>query len=139
MQSATQAERITVFIVEDHAAVRERLVSMLHGADRFIVVGQAETPKDAIEGILSTIPDSVVLDVHLTGGNGLEVLRKVRAVQPGIEFVVLTNHPNAQYRHAFMSAGALCVLDKSTEFAKLPDAIAAAGTKPCRLQRNAAH
>lgn len=139
MQSATQTDRITVFIVEDHAAVRERLISMLHGAERFTVVGEAETPKAAIEGILKTIPDSVVLDIHLTGGNGLEVLRKVRAVEPGIEFVVLTNHPNAQYRHAFMSAGAVCVLDKSTEFSKLPDAIAAAGTKTYRLQRNAAH
>jgi DNA-binding NarL/FixJ family response regulator len=139
MQSAPQPERITVFIVEDHAAIRERLVWMLHGAQRFTVVGEAESPKAAIEGILSALPDSVVLDIQLSGGNGLQVLREVRAVQPGIKFFVLTNHPNAQYRRAFLTAGALCVLDKSTEFAQLPDAIAASRTTPYRSLRNAAH
>jgi DNA-binding NarL/FixJ family response regulator len=127
-------DRITVFIVEDHAPVRERLISMLDRAERFTVVGEAETPKDAIAGILNTVPDSVVLDVHLIGGNGLEVLRGVRAVKPAIEFVVLTNHPNAQYRRAFMAAGASCVLDKTTEFSRLPEAIAAAGTRAYRPQ-----
>ncbi|OGA28864.1 MAG: hypothetical protein A3I01_16755 [Betaproteobacteria bacterium RIFCSPLOWO2_02_FULL_65_24] len=126
--------RITVFIVEDHAPVRERLISMLDRAERFTVVGEAETPQAAIEGILHTVPDSVVLDVHLIGGNGLEVLRGVRAVEPGIDFVVLTNHPNAQYRRAFINAGASCVLDKTTEFAKLPEAILASGMPSYRSQ-----
>lgn len=139
MESATQPDRITVFIVEDHAAIRERLVALLQSAERFTVVGEAESPKAAIEGILNAIPDSVVLDIQLTGGNGLEVLREVRAVEAGIKFFVLTNHPNAQYRRAFLSAGALCVLDKSTEFAQLPDAIAASRITPYRSLRSAAH
>jgi DNA-binding NarL/FixJ family response regulator len=127
-------DRISVFIVEDHLPVRERLVSMLDRSQRFTVVGEAETPQGAIEGILHCVPDSVVLDVHLTGGNGLDVLRGVRAVEPGIAFVVLTNHPNAQYRRAFMNAGASCVLDKTTEFAKLPEAILACGMRSYQPQ-----
>jgi two-component system, NarL family, response regulator DevR len=127
MQNAHQETRpVAVFIAEDHAPVRERVVALLNTAGGFSVVGQAETPAAAIEGILRDRPDAVVLDIHLIGGTGLEVLRAVHPVQPDIRFVVLTNHSNAQYRKACMDAGAGCVLDKTTDFLSLPATLKAA-------------
>jgi DNA-binding NarL/FixJ family response regulator len=132
MQSAQQNQPgfISVFIAEDHGPVRERIVAMFDGAAEFAVVGEAETPDAAVEGILRTLPHAVVLDIHLIGGTGLEVLKRVHPLQPGIHFVVLTNHPNVQYRRAFMAAGADCVLDKSTDFLKLPETLQAAVSGP---------
>ena len=61
----------------------------------------------------------------LIGGTGVEVLRKVCPLAPDIVFVVLTNHPDPQYRKICMQAGATYFLDKSTEFVKVREVIAA--------------
>jgi DNA-binding NarL/FixJ family response regulator len=67
----------------------------------------------------------VVLDYQLIDGTGVEVLRAVHPKAPGIVFVVLTNHVNAQYRRLCLEAGARWFLDKSTDFRKIKDVIGA--------------
>ena len=73
------ANRTKVFIVEDSPAIRDRLVEMLGELESVAVVGDAETPRDAIAGILRTNPDYVVLDYQLHGGTAVDVLRTVHA------------------------------------------------------------
>lgn len=104
--------------------MRERIAGLLSpGA---AVVGAGETPRTCIDGIRSTRPDVVVLDVQLEGGQGLEVLRAVRASDPGVAFVVFTSNSQPVYRKHYLAAGALCVLDKSTEFRQLAAAVESA-------------
>jgi DNA-binding NarL/FixJ family response regulator len=113
----------TVFLVEDSAPIRSRLVELLGEIDGVSVVGEAGTPEEAVAGILRTQPHCVVLDLQLLDGSGVDVLRAVRAESPEITFVVLTNHPTPQYRRVCMEAGAAFFLDKSTEFGKLKHAV----------------
>jgi len=120
----------TVFIVDDSALIRERLVKLLGDVDGLVVVGEAASAASAIAGIFGTMPDSVVLDVHLDGGSGLDVLRKVHPQLPEVHFVVLTNHPSVQYRRAYMAAGASFFLDKSSEFEKVAGIVSAHGNSP---------
>jgi DNA-binding NarL/FixJ family response regulator len=108
-----------VFIVEDSAPIRSRLVELLGEIDGVSVVGEAQTPDEAVAGIRLTQPHCVVLDLQLIGGTGIDVLRAVHSVSPEIAFVVLTANPTAQYRRACVQAGAGWFLDKSTEFGKL--------------------
>jgi DNA-binding NarL/FixJ family response regulator len=112
-----------VFIVEDSAPIRSRLVELLGEIEGVCVVGEAETPGDAVTGIQQTKPHCVVLDYQLIGGTGVDVLRAVHPTSPEIAFVVLTNHPNAQYRRVCMEAGADWFLDKSTEFGKIKEVV----------------
>ena len=112
-----------VFIVEDPASIRSRLVELLGEIEGVCVVGEAETPADAVTGIQQTKPHCVVLDYQLIGGTGVDVLRAVHPGSPEIAFVVLTNHPNAQYRRVCMEAGADRFLDKSTEFGKIKEVV----------------
>ena len=128
MHSAPPEAEMNVFIVEDSASIRERLTAMLGGIEGVTVVGQAETPGEALEGILRTRPDSVVLDIHLVGGTGIEVLRQAHLQIPGTVFIVLTNYPNAQYRRICMEAGAAYFFDKSSEIAKVREVIEGLGT-----------
>jgi len=128
MQVAALDPPTNVFIVEDSEVIRRRLAGMLGDMDGVTVVGEAETPREALEGILRTRPDSVVLDLHLTGGSGLDVLRQAHPQTPGTVFIVLTNHPNAQYRRACMEAGAAYFFDKSHDIEKVRDVIAGLGT-----------
>jgi len=120
---ASQAP-LKVFLADDSSQIRSRVAAMLR--DVTTIVGEAETPHGCIEGILSTRPDVVVLDVQLDGGQGLEVLSAVRALQPRIQFVVFSNNAGAAYRKRYLSAGAARFLDKSSEFGELTGAVVAA-------------
>jgi DNA-binding NarL/FixJ family response regulator len=122
-----------VFIVEDSASIRSRLVEMLEDVDGIRVVGEAESPAAATAAILETVPDLVILDFQLIGGTGVDVMRAVRPVLPEVVFLVLTNHPNPQYRRICMEAGARWFFDKSTEFGRIKDVIATQlSTRPTR-------
>ena len=116
--------RTKVFIVEDFVPVRHRLTELLSELDSVDIVGEAETPREAINGILEQRPHWVVLDFQLLGGTGVDVLRAVHPKAPSIRFIVLTNHPSPQYRRACMESGAGWFFDKSTEFGKIRDVIA---------------
>ncbi len=124
----TACTRSNVFIVEDSPAIRVRLVEMLGNIEGVDVVGEADSPAAAIEGILRTRPHSVVLDIHLAGGSGIDVLRRIHPVEPDIVFIVVTNHPNAQYRRIYTQAGASFFLDKAAEFEKVGELVANIGT-----------
>jgi two-component system response regulator DesR len=113
---------VKVFLADDSALIRERVAAML-ASRAMAIVGQAETPKASIEGILLARPDVVVLDVQLEGGSGLEVLRAIRQEAPDIAFVVFSNNSNPAYRKRYLGEGALSFLDKSTEFDQLVPAV----------------
>ncbi|MCC6472471.1 MAG: fumarate/nitrate reduction transcriptional regulator Fnr [Burkholderiales bacterium] len=123
--------QVCVYLVEDSALVRERMVALIGECEDLRVVGSASTARTAVEGILRERPDTVLLDVRLAGGTGLDVVRQVRPLAPGIAFVVYTNEPNGPYRRLLLAAGVHCVLDKNTEFANLREAlIASTVSKP---------
>ena len=123
--ASMQTNRPTkVYIVDDSPSIRSRLVEMLAAMPDVRLAGEAGTAGDAVDGILLTLPDSVLLDLNLSGRSGIEVLRAVHKQEPGIVFVVLTNHAEPQYRRACAIAGAAYFLDKSTEFERVRDVIA---------------
>jgi DNA-binding NarL/FixJ family response regulator len=119
------AAPLKVFLADDSMPIRVRIAGILATPD-VAIVGQGETPQACIEGILSTQPDVVVLDVQLDGGQGLEVLRAVHTAHPRIAFVVFSNNSGPAYRKRYLGAGAARFLDKSTEFDQLAAAVDAA-------------
>ncbi len=125
MQHLNAGPGIRVFLAEDSQPVRERIARLLSSATASVmqVVGEAATPEDSIAGIVASHPDVVVLDVHLRGGTGLQVLRRVRQQQPQVAFVVLSNNTEPAYRRRYLGDGARAFLDKSTEFERLPEAV----------------
>lgn len=126
MHSGTAA--LTVFLVDDSVPIRQRVGALLAAAD-LCVVGEAGTPRGAIEGILAAQPAVVVLDVHLEGGTGLQVLRSVRRSAPEVAFVVFSNNANPIYRKRFLAEGARAFLDKATEFDQLAGAVQCAAVQ----------
>lgn len=119
-----------VYIVDDSAAIRSRLVDLLSRIDGVSVVGESASASDAIAGILEIRPHGVLLDLNLMGRAGIEVLRTVHPQAPDIVFVVLTNHAEPQYRSACAKAGARYFLDKSCDFDRVPAVIAEIAANP---------
>ena len=124
-----ETARISVFLVEDSRPIRVRLTDMLTAIGNVAVVGNADTPDSAIEGISRTHPDCVVLDLQLSGGSGIDVLRKVRPAERSTVFIVLTNHVDPQYREICMQNGASYFFDKSSEFERVKEVIAGLGAR----------
>lgn len=122
---APSAPTLGLFIAEDSAAVRERLVRSLDGLPGVDVVGTASSVAEAVQGLRDCGPDALVLDLQLEDGSGLEVLRAVRDELPSLRVIVLTNFASEPYRRAAIAEGAEVFLDKSSEFARVRDILSA--------------
>jgi DNA-binding NarL/FixJ family response regulator len=116
-------DKLKVFISDDSATVRERLVTMALDLPEVDVVGQAKDVPGTLDAIRRIRPDVVILDIRMPGGNGIEVLREVKKMNPAPRVIMLTNFAYAQYRKKCEQAGADFFLDKSTESDKLPQAL----------------
>lgn len=112
---------MNVFVVEDAVPVRKRLVAMLRAVEGVTVVGEADSVGGAIDGVLDSSADALLLDLQLIDGSGLDVLAALKQRRPGIHVIVLSNFASSQHRHASLSAGADVFLDKSHEFGRVPE------------------
>ena len=114
-----------VFLVEDSAAIRSRIAAMLEATPNAELSGHAADADGAIRDILSGAPDLVLLDISLASGSGFDVLRAVRPQAPEIDFYVLSNVSAYPYRQLADALGARGFFDKSTEFERALELIAA--------------
>jgi DNA-binding NarL/FixJ family response regulator len=117
-------EGMKIYLVEDSHLIRSRLSSMLEEIDGVEIVGEAEDAGSAVVGIAATRPDVIVLDLQLAGGSGLDVLRELKNIAPGVVSIVLTNYALPQFRKQCMAAGAQHFFDKTAEFSKVTETIA---------------
>jgi DNA-binding NarL/FixJ family response regulator len=115
------AARPRVFLVDDHAMVRTGVRAEL-GAD-VDVVGEAADVASAVEGIRATVPDVVLLDVHLPGGGGRAVLEQVRGELPAVRWLALSVSDAAEDVIAVIRAGARGYVTKSIQGPDLLDAV----------------
>ena len=124
-----------VFVVEDSAAVRERLVELIRDVKDIEVVGEAATYDTAVAGIINTRPDVAILDIKLANetGSGIDALVEVRKSLPGIRAIILSNYSTPQHLKASADAGAEYFLDKSSDFERVAEILqhmnAASGTR----------
>ncbi|HOC13469.1 MAG TPA: response regulator transcription factor, partial [Propionicimonas sp.] len=100
-----------VVIVDDHAMFRSGVKHDI-GA-RIELVGEGEDVPTAVRAILATLPDVVLLDVHLPGGGGAEVIKQVTATQPGVKFLALSVSDAAEDVIGVIRAGARGYVTKS--------------------------
>ncbi len=110
-----------VVVVDDHAMFRTGVKAEIGSAVQ--VVGEAADAGSAIATVLQTSPDVVLLDVHLTGGGGIEVLRKVHEKNPDQRFLALSVSDAAEDVIGLIRAGARGYVTKSISGAELIDAI----------------
>jgi DNA-binding NarL/FixJ family response regulator len=114
---------LRVYLVEDSAAVLERLQAMVGTIEGACSVGHASRASEAIKGILAAHPDVVVLDLKLAEGSGFDVLRAVRQAAPDVDVYMLTNFASEPYRRLAERLGARDFFDKTTEFERVRDTI----------------
>lgn len=124
MDNATQrnndtASSLHVFVVEDSAPVRERLLEMLASIEGASCSGSAGTAEEATGKILRGKPDAVILDIGLSHGSGFDVLRALQKDSAGISVYVLSNYSTEPYRRLALKLGAAAFFDKTTQIDEL--------------------
>jgi len=110
-----------VVVVDDHAMFRSGVRHDI-GA-RVQIVGEAEDVPTAVAAIIAHVPDVVLLDVHLPGGGGIEVLKQVLAQQPEVRFLALSVSDAAEDVIGVIRAGARGYVTKSISADELIEAI----------------
>ena len=115
----TAAHRVV--IVDDHGMFRSGVKHDI-GA-RVQIVGEGEDVPTAVAAVLKAQPDVVLLDVHLPGGGGVEVLKQVHATQPETKFLALSVSDAAEDVIGVIRAGARGYVTKSISADELVDAI----------------
>lgn len=113
--------RIAVFLVDDHRLFLSGVQTEL--GDDFEIVGTAGDVESAISGILSKLPDVVLLDVHMPGGGGRAVLQAVHRSAPDVKFLALSVSDAPEDVIAVIRAGARGYVTKSISPAELAGAI----------------
>ena len=116
-------EIVRIFLVDDHAVVREGLSELLGAVPGFEVVGEAGTAEQALPRILALRPDVAVLDLRLPDGSGVDVCRDVRSALPQTHCLILTSYDDQDAVLAAVLAGASGYLLKEVRSASLVDAI----------------
>jgi DNA-binding NarL/FixJ family response regulator len=95
-----------VFLVDDHPLVREWLTNLIDQQDDLSVCGEAESVQQALDGIGRTNPDVAIVDLSLSGGSGLDVVKTLRASRPETAVIVLSMHDERLYAERALRAGA---------------------------------
>jgi DNA-binding NarL/FixJ family response regulator len=95
-----------VLIVDDHPIVRQGLRRVMENEDDLVVCGEAESARDARTAIKELHPDVVIADISLKQGDGIELVRDVRAHYPTLPILVLSMHDETIYAERMLSAGA---------------------------------
>lgn len=107
-----------IFLVDDHDVVRAGMKAVL--SESFDIVGEAADVPTAVDGILATDPELVVLDVKLPGGGGSAVIPRVRSQRPDIKFMALTVSTSRDDVVQMMQAGVDGYITKTTISTELP-------------------
>jgi DNA-binding NarL/FixJ family response regulator len=94
-----------ILIVDDHPIVRQGLRRVMENEADLMVCGEAESVRDARQAIRELNPDAMIADISLKQGDGIELVRDVRAHHPHLPILVLSMHDEAIYAERLLSAG----------------------------------
>jgi DNA-binding NarL/FixJ family response regulator len=114
---------IQVAIVDDSAAVRMSLRSMLKLDPRLTLVAEAENGSAAIAMVEEHRPDVVLMDITMPVLDGIEATRIITSKFPGIRVIVLTAHSSESIAAKAFKAGASHLLTKGCSAEEILDAI----------------
>jgi two-component system invasion response regulator UvrY len=112
-----------ILIIDDHEIVRDGLKKIVNEQSENITFGEASTAPEALRLVAEQDWDIVVLDLSLGGRNGLEVLRELKQIRPGLPVLILSMHSEEQYARRAFKAGAAGYITKDSPRAELLNAI----------------
>ncbi len=116
-------EKARVVLIDDHELLRQALKALLTNEPNFEVCGEASDADTAVRVIAETHPRLAIVDIALKGGDGLDVVRRVKARDPDIQLIVLSMYDCKLYAERALRAGASGYINKQQPSRDILDAV----------------
>ncbi|NQU28353.1 MAG: response regulator transcription factor [Candidatus Marinimicrobia bacterium] len=115
----------SIFIVDDHALIREGIKRIILRTEDLEIVGEASDGVELMRALSTTqlVVDVLLLDISLPGRSGIDVLKQVKAIRPEIAVLILSIMSEEEYAIRALKAGASGFVKKETSPDVLVDAI----------------
>lgn len=114
---------IKIAIIEDLAEVREGLKEFISLNEEFNVVAVCPSAEEALKEIPLHKPDIAIMDINLPGINGIDCIKKLKAICPATQFMMFTVYENDEKVFEALKAGASGYLLKNTGLVQLIEAL----------------
>jgi DNA-binding NarL/FixJ family response regulator len=112
-----------VLIVDDHPAVREALTIRIAGQPDLVVCGEAADSTEALQLAAATDPDVAIIDIALKMGNGIDLIKRLKARNTKVRAIVWSMYSEDLYAERALRAGAMGYINKTEASGKIIDAI----------------
>jgi DNA-binding NarL/FixJ family response regulator len=119
----SKAARKKIFLVDDHAIVRQGLRRLIEAEKDFAVCGEAGGASEALSALPSAMPDVLVTDLSLEGLGGLDLIKAVRGRFPRLPVLVISMYDESTYAERTFHAGARGYLMKKESAEKVITAL----------------
>jgi DNA-binding NarL/FixJ family response regulator len=121
----TMAEKQTVkiMIVDDHPVVREALTARIASQPDFEICGEADGVAQALRLLNDRKPDVIIIDISLSDGDGIDLIKRIKARGEPARMLVWSMHSEAQYAERALNAGAVGYLTKEQASDRIIEAI----------------
>ena len=120
---ATTPAPVKILIVDDHPSVREGLALRISLHADLEVCGEADSEEQAITLVKQLKPDLVLVDISLKSGHGLELIKRIRSMDPTVKMLVISGFQESLYAERACRAGAMGYLNKQESSERMIEAI----------------
>ena len=124
-KTATRTRLAKVLIVDDHPAVREGLAIRISGQPDLKVCGEAADIGEAMQLVTNTHPDIVIIDISLKNGNGIDLIKRIKARGESIRMLVWSMYSEFLCAERALRAGAMGYINKGQATDDIIEAIRA--------------
>ena len=119
----SEKQKFTILIVDDSPIIIKRVTSILKDLDNTGTILHAANYTKAIQILNEFSPRIILLDIHLPGKSGIEVLRYIKENHFPVTVIMLTNQTEEYYKTLCKEIGADYFIDKSSGFEAIPGII----------------
>ena len=105
-KSISQIGKKRILVVDDHPIVRQGLSQLINREPDLTVCGEAHDASSALEAIVASRPDLLIVDISLEGPDGLDLLKTIRLRDASLPVLILSMHDEFLYAERALRAGA---------------------------------
>jgi DNA-binding NarL/FixJ family response regulator len=107
-------EKFRILIVDDNVFFRKALMERLQMSFPAVAINEVADGGEVLREVDAFLPDLIFMDIKLSGENGLELTKKIKAAHPNISILIITSYDLFEYRDAASRYGANRFLDKAS-------------------------
>jgi DNA-binding NarL/FixJ family response regulator len=108
-----QINKKNVLIVDDSDLLQNRLKKSLMDTGLNVSITQALSYREAIDLFMPSFYDTIILDIDLPDGSGVNLLREIKSLNPSTKVIMLTNYDTPEFKRSCMKFGADYFFNKS--------------------------